>query len=157
MKGYKALNLNMKAINGNHMKYEMNKWYHVDGEVILCENGFHFCKELFYTTLCYGYENCRFFEIEAKGTIVEGFDKCVCSEIKLVREITKEEFVKYFLENVKRLSEDENWITRCMVAKNPIIPINILEKLSDDKNGDVRGNVAENSNTPNYKLGVKLL
>ena len=148
MKGYKALNMNMRAIYGNHMKYELNKWYHIDGKVSMCENGYHFCKDLFYTTLLYKYSKCRFFEVEAKGDIVARYDKLACSDIKLVREITKEEFDKYFLENVERLSKDKDWRVRCRVAENPNTPINILIKMSEDKKSNVRCEVARNPNTP---------
>lgn len=61
IRGFKALNNDMTSEYGC-MKYDLNKWYHHEGEIKLCENGFHFCKELFFTTLFYDCGDCRFFE-----------------------------------------------------------------------------------------------
>lgn len=55
MKGYKALNKNMKAVYGNGMQFELGKTYSVSGEVILCKNGFHFCEKIEDISCYYGF------------------------------------------------------------------------------------------------------
>ena len=50
---------------------------------------------------------------------------------------------------LEKLSDDEDWLVRLAVAKNPSTPISILEKLSDDEYWRVRNAVANN---PNYML-----
>ena len=47
-----------------------------------------------------------------------------------------------------KLSTDKDSNVRRGVARNPNTPIDILEKLSSDKESDVRGGVAQNLNTP---------
>ena len=50
---------------------------------------------------------------------------------------------------LEKLSDDEDWLVRLAVAKNPSTPISILEKLSDDdKHEWVRKVIANNPNTP---------
>ena len=43
--GYKAVDCNMKAFNGD-LTYEVGKTYVLGGPVIPCERGYHFCKTL---------------------------------------------------------------------------------------------------------------
>jgi hypothetical protein len=38
--GYKFIESNMKSKNGNHT-WELNKWYKHEGEIRLCNSGFH--------------------------------------------------------------------------------------------------------------------
>lgn len=44
MDGYKATDKDMKCMND--FQFELNKEYTIDGEVQICENGFHFCTKL---------------------------------------------------------------------------------------------------------------
>lgn len=46
MKGYKALDWDMRAAHGNKMQFELGKTYFVDGEVIPCKMVFIFVKRL---------------------------------------------------------------------------------------------------------------
>ena len=85
MRGYKALNADMTAQHGETV-YEVGKTYVHDGEPVICESGYHFCKKpadvfRYYPT------GSRLFEVEAGGSIVEGHDKCVCTELTIVREV----------------------------------------------------------------------
>ena len=94
VKGYKALDEDMKAIFGDGMHYELGKWYEVDGKIKPCKNGFHFCRKLEDIHGYYDLFHSRLFEIEADGKIMEACDatKMVCSRIRLVREILPEEW-----------------------------------------------------------------
>ena len=43
MKGYKGFNKNLKCLG---FQYEVGKEYEMDDDIVMCEKGFHFCKEL---------------------------------------------------------------------------------------------------------------
>lgn len=91
MLGYKGFNKNLTC---RGFQYKVGETYEAKGEIALCSNGFHFCRnpndlEYYYGAL----DEDRFCEIEASGKILEGMRKCVCSEIRIVREIPREEFL----------------------------------------------------------------
>ena len=91
MKGYKAFNSDMTC-RGFH--YEVGKTYEIDGEISLCNMGFHFCKSI---ADCFNYYNktdSRFAEVEAIGEIIEGDDKCVTNKISIIKEISHDEAVR---------------------------------------------------------------
>ena len=84
MRGYKALNKDMSTKYGD-MIYELNKVYTLEGELIMCENGYHFCTELIYVFMYYPF-NSRVFEVDTlDGEIIESKnkDKYCSSKIKL--------------------------------------------------------------------------
>ena len=84
MRGYKATDKDMSC---RGYQYELDTTYHHDGHVGLCESGFHFCRSL---KDCFGYydrDTSRVFEIEATGKIIVGEDKCVCEDIRFIREL----------------------------------------------------------------------
>lgn len=74
MRGYKALDQDMRAIRGNGMQFEMDRLYSIRGNVVPCYNGFHFCKAIEYLNVYYNIKNSRIFEMEADGEIIE-YDK----------------------------------------------------------------------------------
>ena len=85
-KGYKATDENMCCLG---FQFELGKWYSCEGELVLCENGFHFCE---YPSGPWSYyTEGRLFEIEAKEAVVSkgpGADlKHVARHIRLVKEI----------------------------------------------------------------------
>ena len=85
--GYKATDKNMCC---RGFKFELGKWYEHDGELSMCESGFHFC-EYPSGPWCY-YDDGRIFEIEAKEVFLStgpGADlKHVAKKIRLVKETT---------------------------------------------------------------------
>lgn len=97
MKGYKVLDENMCAIHGDGMTYELRKWYELQGEIIPCRRGYHFCKNINDVNIWYqviGTKN-RVFEVEAGGTIINcGYGISVASKITLTKEIDKKELLK---------------------------------------------------------------
>ena len=106
MKGYKMLNGDMTSDYGN-MTYELGKTYKLDGNIIPCENGYHFCEELI-TCIQYYHNNDndkRFFEIESGDNVIEKEDKYVTDEIALIRELTIDEVFDYIRENKNNV----NW------------------------------------------------
>ena len=116
MRGYKALNKDMSTKYGN-MTYELNKVYTLEGELIMCENGYHFCTELIYVFMYYPF-NSRVFEIDTlDGEIIKKGDKYCSSKIKLIGEISKEEINKYIEDNLYKLINNEDSYVREIVAK----------------------------------------
>lgn len=87
MKGYKAFDSNLTCRN-----YEFNTtdtFVH-EGDVNLCNSGFHFCTELQDVIKYYHTSDMKVYEIEADGIITESENDCTkraCSQIKLIREI----------------------------------------------------------------------
>jgi hypothetical protein len=88
MTGYKATNAEMEC---HGFKYELGKWYKHEGEIKLCEKGFHFCKYPSGPWSFYSQAGTRIFTVEAKN-VFEEYEpgaglKFVCSEIRLIEEI----------------------------------------------------------------------
>jgi len=93
VKGFKGFNKNLQC---RGFQYEIGKTYEMDGNIQLCDTGFHFCRKLFDVHGYYNFNNedNRFCEIEALGEVIDGDDKSVTNKIKIVREIPKEEFME---------------------------------------------------------------
>ena len=120
MRGYKALNEDMKAIHGDDIQYELNKEYTLDSELRICRNGYHFCKELINVYKYYSY-NSRVFEIDTLDGDIEsdrGNIKYCSNRIKLVREISKEEINKYIEYNLDILINDPDPNVRIIASEN---------------------------------------
>ena len=96
MKGYKGMNADMTC---REFQYEIGKTYCVDGDVKLCKNGFHFCKNLKDVFQFYeNYKGNRFFEVE--GNVIESDGvKCVADKIIIIRELTKKEVIRCYYGN----------------------------------------------------------
>ena len=82
-RGYKAFEQDLTC---RGFQYEVGKTYKIDGEIALCESGFHFCKK---PTDCFQYYDrfSRLCEVEADGLIIHGNGKSACSMITIIREI----------------------------------------------------------------------
>lgn len=87
-KGYKGMKQDMTC---RGFKYEIGKTYRVNGDIKLCKNGLHFCKNLKDVFLFYGKSGGnRFFEVE--GNVIESDEvKSVADELFIIRELTEEE------------------------------------------------------------------
>ena len=89
MTGYKATNQDLTCKTHT---FELGKWYEVEGELVECKNGFHFCEQLSGVFSYYPYKDTRVFKIEAQDILdtptQSGSDcKRVCRRIKLVEEV----------------------------------------------------------------------
>ena len=135
IKGIKALGMNMEAINGNDMIYEMNKEYVHDGDVICRQSGYHYFESIRDVMYFYNLNESRLFECELNGDVFDhdGIVHCT-NKIKLVREISKEEIKKYIEDNIEDLINDEDWHVRSEVAKQGYG----LDRLVNDKHDFVR-------------------
>ena len=87
MKGYKAFDSDLTC---RGMQYEVGKEYTHDGDISLCEQGFHFCEKLID---CYKFYNLRsrICEVEAFGEIKTDGTKSVTNHIRIIRELTRDE------------------------------------------------------------------
>ena len=92
VKGFKCFNSDFTCQN---YQFKMGKTYKHEGTISLCKEGFHFCKEIQHVFNYYGFDSKNHVcEIEASGEILHGDDKSVCSQIKVIRELTWDEVLK---------------------------------------------------------------
>lgn len=139
MKGYKALDENMCAVNGDGMQYELGKEYVQNNIPKIGARGYHFCKELIYVYKYY-LSNSRVFEIDTLNGNIGNYDKIIyCSnKIKLTREVSKEEIDKYFKDNLDKFINDKDECVRAAVARQGYS----LNTLINDEDEGVRIAVA---------------
>ena len=86
IKGYKVFNPDWTC---RGFQYEVGKTYKHEGDIGLCNAGFHFCQNI---ADCFNYydfnSNNKVAEVEAVGLVETENDKSVTDEIKIVREIS---------------------------------------------------------------------
>jgi len=95
IKAYKTVTVDLKSGHGN-VSWVIGEWKKHEGDLKLCECGFHASKHPYDAALVFN-QGSRLFEVEARGTIVnsDNKDKFVSSEMRLVKEIvTDAEFRK---------------------------------------------------------------
>ena len=100
MKGYKAFNNDMTTNHGDNTVYEVGKTYTVEGEIKICENGYHFCKKC---ADVYDYYDkpCRICEVSVTGAVQTQGNKSVGRRLKILRELTADE--------ISSLCNSGNW------------------------------------------------
>ena len=85
IKGYKVFNPDWTC---RDFQYEVGKTYKIDVTPVICERGFHFCKEAKDCFNYYGFNSDnKVAEVIAHGQVYEEVDKCVTNKIEIVREI----------------------------------------------------------------------
>ena len=113
MKGYKMFDADWKCSGTNNGKkykfqYRVGETYTHQGKISMCNAGFHFCKEL---QQCFNFYEAATWnhiaEVEALGEIIEGENKCVTNQIRIVREISFDE-IKNVLSNGVNMSNGVN-------------------------------------------------
>ena len=90
MKGYKAFLSDMTTRHGDNTVYEVGKTYTVEGEVKICENGYHFCKKCV-DVYDYYSKPCRICEVNVTGAVQTQGNKSVGRRLKILRELTADE------------------------------------------------------------------
>jgi len=93
VRGFKGFNKNLCC---RGFQYEVGQVYETDKPISLCDWGFHFCRKFFDVSGYYSFDNNdnRFCEVEALGETIDGDDKSVTNKIRIVREISREEFME---------------------------------------------------------------
>ena len=100
MKGYKAFLSDMTTKHGDNTVYEVGKTYTVEGEVKICENGYHFCKKCV-DVYDYYSKPCRICEVSVTGAVQTQGNKSVGRKLKILRELTADE--------ISSLCNSGNW------------------------------------------------
>ena len=90
MKGFKGFKQDLTCMG---FQYEVGKTYQYEGEVRVCNRGFHFCKNVGDIEAFYSLRKSRICEIEADGIIKCADTQYACSKIRIVRELSKEEIL----------------------------------------------------------------
>ena len=94
-RGYKRLNIDMTSDYGN-MQYEFNVPYYLEGDLEICRNGYHLCKNMLDTIRFYDSEDSRLFEVEYNAdNCIEDKNKLCSDYIKIIRELPAEEYHNY--------------------------------------------------------------
>ena len=90
MKGYKAFLPDMTTLHGDDTVYEVGKTYTVEGEVKICENGYHFCKKCVDVYDYYSKPR-RICEVSVTGAVQTQGNKSAGRRLKILRELTADE------------------------------------------------------------------
>lgn len=93
IKGYKGTEWDMKCLSH---QFELGIEYRVEGPLLLCGNGFHFCRDVNNVPHFYGLFSHRIFEVEATVEYLQDDLKCCARSIKFVRELTVDEVCQVF-------------------------------------------------------------
>ena len=91
IRGFKAFNIGLKC---RGFQYEFGKDFYHDGEISLCNSGFHFCKSLgdVYNYYSFG-TDIEVCEVESDGDVIdeENGEKSVTNHLRLVRKLNADE------------------------------------------------------------------
>jgi hypothetical protein len=114
--GYKGVNNLFQGMN--NFQFEVGKTYTIEGEIIPCEWGFHFCEEPVHVLEFYSLNlGNHFLEIEALGEIKKGdfnnSSKACTNIIKIKREIPLEEWLE--LCTVRTFEDIDKGIKNCIM------------------------------------------
>jgi len=91
IKSYKGTDSEMKC---RGFQYKIGETYRHDGDIGLCDAGFHACATPLDVWSYYEPANSRFFEVEQTGTVEHGEDKTVSSELTVKAEISLPGLIK---------------------------------------------------------------
>lgn len=93
MIGYKGFDKNLQC---KGYQYEVGKTYHHDGDLKICDSGFHFCDQPLAVFEFYNPAKSRFALVEATGTITNGYDHKYCTnDLKILKELSLTELIAY--------------------------------------------------------------
>ena len=103
MIAYKGFNGDMTC---RDFQYEVGKGYIYEGDIELCESGFHACRNPFDVLNYYdNMLNGKYCIVEQSGTIKEGRDKQVSSKISIKEEIGWQGLIKAGIDYIKDLTK----------------------------------------------------
>lgn len=161
MKGYKALDMDMRAVHGNGMQFELGKWHSLDGDMAFFHDdyfkneldkkyflegnmdafycNFLVCEEIEYLAFYHSIKDCRIFEADTDWGMAGYNGTYVAEKIRLARELTQKEINSYFMEYQDIFIGEPAWQIRKALAEQGYG----LEILVKDENWRVREAVAE--------------
>ena len=90
-------------------QYEVGKEYHITGDLKICKNGFHACKDLTNIFNYYPMENSRFAIVKLWGDVLYGDDKMCASDIEIVEELPLKDIVKRYAASKVDFLEYKNY------------------------------------------------
>ena len=102
---YKAFGNNFSC---RDFQYEVGKEYHINGDVKMCENGFHACKDLMDVFDFYSMSNSRFAIVKMWGDVLFGIDKMCASDIEIVEELSLKDIVERYAASKVEFLEHKN-------------------------------------------------
>lgn len=102
---YKGFDKNFRCRN---FQYEVGKEYHINGDVEMCENGFHACQDLMHTFSYYPMGNSRFAIVKLWGDVLYRDDKMCASDIEIVEELSLKDIVKHYAASKVDFLEHKN-------------------------------------------------
>ena len=107
MIGYKAFDKNLKC---RGFQYDVGKEYEIDGEIKVCERGFHACENPLEVFDHYDMLDSRFCKVEQAGEIdkEENTTKICSSKIKIVAELKLADMIRLGVEWLKEVTSPSN-------------------------------------------------
>ena len=117
IKAYKGFNSELRC---KDFQYEVGKEYEIDGDIKVCERGFHACESPLEVFDHYDMLNSRFAEVEQSGKIDrENNSTKVCSsKIKVKAELKLADIVKLGVEWLKEITSPEKVASKCKLNDN---------------------------------------
>ena len=117
IKAYKGFNSELRC---KDFQYEVGKEYEIDGDIKVCERGFHACESPLEVFDHYDMLNSRFAEVEQSGKIDrENNSTKVCSsKIKVKAELKLADIVKLGVEWLKEITSPEKVATEGKLNDN---------------------------------------
>lgn len=103
---YKGFDENFRC---RDFQYEVGKEYHITGDLEICKNGFHACKDLMDTFNYYPMGNSRFAIVKLWGYVLYGDDKMCASDIEIVEELSLKDIVKCYVTSKVDFLEHKNY------------------------------------------------
>lgn len=102
---YKGFDENFRC---RDFQYEVGKEYHITGDLKICKNGFHACKDLINTFNYYPMGNSRFAIVKLWGEVLYRDDKMCASDIEIAEELSLKDIVKYYVASKVDFLEHKN-------------------------------------------------
>ena len=89
-------------------QYEVDKEYHIIGDLKICKNGFHACEDLMDTFSYYPMRNSRFAIVKLWGDVFYEDKKMCASNIEIVKELSLKDIVKHYAASKVEFLEHKN-------------------------------------------------
>jgi hypothetical protein len=107
IKSFKGFNKDLKC---RDFQYEVGKTYKHEGNISVCNSGFHACENPFDVLNYYSDIDGKYCEVEQSGNIQQREDKIASSEIRIVAEIGFAGLFKAGVEWIKKITNPQTII-----------------------------------------------